>query len=152
MAVLLSVVAAEAQALTKGRVPLADPFILLDNGTYYAYGTRSKNGIVYYTSNDLKIWRYGGLALHKKNSYGEKWFWAPEVYLVDGVYYMYYTADERTCVATSSSPVGPFVQRESLETPSERANQKGVFDSLLFPLRSERFPKNTVPLRFCAFL
>ena len=112
VAVLLSVVAVEAQTSPKGRVPLADPFILLDNGTYYAYGTRSKNGIVYYTSNDLKTWRYGGLALNKKDSYGEKWFWAPEVYLVDGIYYMYYTAEERTCVATSSSPIGPFVQRE----------------------------------------
>lgn len=94
------------------RVPLADPFILLDNGTYYAYGTRNRNGIEYYTSDDLKQWRRGGLALHKKNSYGEKWFWAPEVHLVNGIYYMFYTAEERTCVATSTSPRGPFVQKE----------------------------------------
>lgn len=109
---MLSVTVAEAQTPPKGRVPLADPFILLDNGTYYAYGTRSRNGIIYYTSNDLKSWRYGGLALHKKNSYGEKWFWAPEVHLVNGTYYMFYTAEERCCVATSKSPIGPFVQRE----------------------------------------
>lgn len=112
MVVLLSVVATEAQTSPKGRVPLADPFILLDNGTYYAYGTRSKNGIIYYTSNDLKTWRYGGLALNKKDSYGEKWFWAPEVHLVNDTYYMFYTAEERTCVATSTSPIGPFVQSE----------------------------------------
>ena len=111
--VLLSAVRAEAQnGQADKRVPLADPFILLDNGTYYAYGTRSRNGIIYYTSNDLKTWRYGGLALHKKNSYGEKWFWAPEVHLVNGTYYMFYTAEERCCVATSKSPRGPFVQRE----------------------------------------
>jgi len=93
------------------RVPLADPFILLDGDTYYAYGTRSRNGIVVYTSKNLKEWRHSGLALHKKDSYGERWFWAPEVYRINGKYYMYYTADKHICVATSSSPLGPFVQQ-----------------------------------------
>ena len=96
------------------RVRLADPFILLDNGTYYAYGTHNRNGIEYYTSDDLKQWRRGGVALHKNDSYGEKWFWAPEVHLVNGVYYMFYTAEERCCVATSTSPRGPFVQAERM--------------------------------------
>ena len=110
---LFSVVSTTAQS-TQGdkRVQLADPFILLDNGTYYAYGTHNRNGIGYYTSTDLKNWSYGGVALHKNDSYGERWFWAPEVHLVDGVYYMFYTAEERTCVATSDSPTGPFVQRD----------------------------------------
>lgn len=99
-------------AQSNARIKLADPFILLDNGTYYAYGTHNRNGIEYYTSNDLKQWKYGGLALHKNDSYGEKWFWAPEVHLVNGIYYMFYTAEERCCVATSTSPRGPFVQEE----------------------------------------
>ena len=112
-AALFAVARAEAQSTQSDkRVRLADPFILLDNGTYYAYGTHNRNGIGYYTSTDLKSWRYEGVALHKNDSYGEKWFWAPEVHLVDGVYYMFYTAEERTCVATSTSPRGPFVQRE----------------------------------------
>ena len=34
-------------------VPLADPFILLHNGVYYAYGTHSDQGIEVYTSDDL---------------------------------------------------------------------------------------------------
>ena len=111
--VLFSVVRAEAQNSQEDRrIQLADPFILLDNGTYYAYGTHGRNGIGYYTSADLQNWRYEGIALHKDDSYGERWFWAPEVHLVDGVYYMFYTAEERTCVATSDSPKGPFVQRE----------------------------------------
>ena len=115
VAALFSATGAEAQnAHADKRIRLADPFILLDNGTYYAYGTRNPHGIEFYTSNDLKNWYYGGLALHKRDSYGKKWFWAPEVHLVNGVYYMFYTAEERTCVATSSSPIGPFVQREKL--------------------------------------
>ena len=110
---MFSMAGVEAQNTQEDkRVRLADPFILLDNGTYYAYGTHNRNGIGYYTSSDLKNWHYGGLALHKRDSYGKKWFWAPEVHLVNGVYYMFYTAEERTCVATSDSPTGPFVQRD----------------------------------------
>ena len=92
---LFSVARAEAQNSQEDRrIPLADPFILLDNGTYYAYGTHNRNGIEYYTSTNLKEWRYGGLALHKRDSYGEKWFWAPEVYHINCTYYMYYSADK----------------------------------------------------------
>ena len=56
--------------------------------------------------------RQGSLALDKRDSYGNKWFWAPEVYLIDGTYYMYYSAEEHICVATSESPLGPFRQKE----------------------------------------
>jgi beta-xylosidase len=50
------------------------------------------------------------VALHKDDSWGEKWFWAPEVYAVNGKFYMYYSADEHICVATADSPLGPFTQ------------------------------------------
>ena len=95
IALLMSQSAKAERVAPEERLPLADPFILLDNGTYYAYGTHNRNGIEYYTSNDLRHWQYGGLALHKRDSYGEKWFWAPEVYIIDGKYYMYYTADSQ---------------------------------------------------------
>ena len=95
------------------RVPLGDPFILLHKGTYYAYGTHAGDGIEVYTSINLKEWTLAPkLALHKDNSYGDRWFWAPEVYCVKGRFYMYYSADEHICVATSDSPLGPFVQEE----------------------------------------
>lgn len=110
------------------RVPLADPFIMLHGDTYYAYGTRSRNGIVVYTSNDLKEWRKAGLALHKRDSYGEKWFWAPEVYHIDGKFYMYYTAEQRICVATADSPTGPFKQVK--QEPMHPG--KHVIDNTLF--------------------
>ena len=54
-----------------GKVPLADPFIMLYEGTYYAYGTHSEDGIEVYISDDLKTWRYQGLALNRKDSYGD---------------------------------------------------------------------------------
>ena len=37
-------------------VPLADPFILCENGVYYAYGTCSADGIAVLVSDDLKHW------------------------------------------------------------------------------------------------
>src|SRR5690554_4469868 len=95
-------------------VDLADPFIMLHGDLYYAYGTNSPDGIEVYTSDDLKEWKKEqNLALHKDNSYGDRWFWAPEVYNVNNKFYMYYSADEHMCVATSDSPLGPFVQDDN---------------------------------------
>lgn len=95
---------------TETPVPLGDPFILLHDGVYYAYGTHSNKGIEFYTSDDLLTWKYGGLALNKEDSWVDRWFWAPEIYFVNGKFYMYYSADEHICVAVADSPTGPFVQ------------------------------------------
>jgi GH43 family beta-xylosidase len=93
------------------KLTLADPFILYYDNKYYAYGTSDANGIVVYTSDDLHYWtKQSNLALHKNNSYADRWFWAPEVYYLNGRFYMYYSADEHICMATSDSPLGPFVQ------------------------------------------
>ena len=96
-------------------VPLGDPFILLHEETYYAYGTNADDGIQVYTSADLEEWELAeGLALQSKDSWGDRWFWAPEVYYIaeKNTFFMYYSADEHICVATSDSPLGPFVQEE----------------------------------------
>lgn len=116
---LVSSSAAMGAVLPEQRVKLADPFILLHEGTYYAYGTHNPHGIEFYTSTDLKKWHYGGIALHKRDSYGKKWFWAPEVYYLNGRFYMYYTAEQRICVATSDSPAGPFKQSEKCPMTDE---------------------------------
>jgi GH43 family beta-xylosidase len=93
------------------KLPLADPFILYHDQLYYAYGTSDANGIVVYTSPDLRYWtKAPALALHKNDSYADRWFWAPEVYHLNGQFYMYYSADEHICVATANSPLGPFKQ------------------------------------------
>lgn len=92
-------------------VPLGDPFILLHNGTYYAYGTNAEDGIEVYTSDDLNKWKKENrLALHKNDTWANRWFWAPEVYYVNGKFYMYFSADEHIAVAVSDSPLGPFKQ------------------------------------------
>ncbi len=84
------------------RIPLADPFILLYDDVYYAYGTGSADGIAVMTSKDLTSWKkMPKLALHKNDSYGEKWFWAPEVYHVNGRLYVL-TAEEHILFAVST--------------------------------------------------
>lgn len=99
----------------KSPVALADPFIMLYDNLYYAYGTGAADGIEVYTSTDLKTWKKESkLALHKNDSWGNRWFWAPEVYYIKekNKFFMYYSVDEHISVATSDSPFGPFVQQE----------------------------------------
>ena len=115
----------------KSQVPLADPYILLDNGTYYAYGTNDANGIRCYTSDDLRLWKYEGLALNKANTTETQWFWAPEVYHVNGKYIMYYSANEHLFAATATSPKGPFVQVGSYQMESLIGDEKCI-DSHVF--------------------
>ncbi len=108
----LSAGAPDREPVERKGVEFADPFIMLDGDTYYAYGTMGNRGIEVYTSTDLKDWKHAGLALDRKDSYADRWFWAPEIYKVGDRYLMYYTADEHICVAEAKSPLGPFVQQE----------------------------------------
>lgn len=109
--IVLSIVAVMCRAQAQAAiVPLADPYILVGDSLYYAYGTHAADGIEYWTSTDLLHWRYGGLALEKSNTTESRWFWAPEVYKIDGRYVMYYSADEHLFAAVADSPTGPFKQ------------------------------------------
>ena len=115
----------------KSQVPLADPYILLDGGTYYAYGTHDASGIRCYSSNDLRIWKDEGQALNKDNTTETQWFWAPEVYHIKGKYIMYYSANEHLFAATANSPKGPFVQVGSYQMESLIGDEKCI-DSHVF--------------------
>lgn len=106
---------------------MADPFIYVEGDTFYGYGTTSKDGIEVYVSSDLRNWKNQGLALDKKDSYADSRFWAPEVYHVNGKYYMFYSADEHICVAKSDSPMGPFVQNEKKPIMEEKGIDTSLF-------------------------
>lgn len=116
----------------KSQVPLADPYILLEGDTYYAYGTNDANGIRCYTSTDLKYWKYRGLALNKVNTTETQWFWAPEVYHVGDKYIMYYSANEHLYAATAKSPLGPFRQVGSYQMEGLLGNEKCIDSSVFF--------------------
>lgn len=99
-----------------GLIPdIADPDVLKVGKTYYAYGTGG-DGIRVYESRDLVHWSgpagaTDGDALSPKDSWGTRWFWAPEVIAIPGGYRMHYTVEQRLAIAESRSPLGPFRQR-----------------------------------------
>ncbi len=112
-------------------VPLGDPFIMLHKGKYYAYGTNAADGIQVYTSKDLMEWSLEPhLALKSADSWGGKWFWAPEVYYIKEKkkFFMYYSANEHICVASADSPLGPFIQEKKAPMlPNEKAIDNSLF-------------------------
>lgn len=120
----------EQKKILSHSIVLADPFVLLHDGVYYAYGTSSDEGLEAYYSDNLKEWkRHPQLILDKKDSYGNKWFWAPEVYYNprNKKFYLYYSAEEHICAATSDSPLGPFVQEEKRPMFEEKAIDSSLF-------------------------
>ena len=129
----LMLVSTEAAFAVGGnsRVPFADPYILVDNGKYYAYGTYSDDGIQCFVSDNLRTWTDAGLALNKAQTTESRWFWAPEVYKMDSLYYMYYSANEHLFVATSTSPTGPFKQKGGYMMQGVLGDEKCI-DSSVF--------------------
>lgn len=88
----------------------ADPYVLFHDGVYYMYITNgySWNGFEVYTSENLVDWEYGGVVAKKGDIIGGSNFWAAEVYYYNNQFYMFYSADEKSAVAVSDSPFGPF--------------------------------------------
>jgi Beta-xylosidase len=115
----------------ESQVFFGDPFIMLYEDTYYAYGTAEEDGIAVLVSQDLLTWESvegNRLALSKQDSWGDRWFWAPEVYPANGKFYMYYTASEHICVAVADSPLGPFKQAEKKPMiPGEKCIDNSLF-------------------------
>jgi beta-xylosidase len=117
-------------AKANATILLADPTIFLYEGTYYLYGTsgdseqHKEKGFLVYTSGDLKSWEgpsgvNDGLALKKGDAFGDKGFWAPQVFEYNNRFYMAYTANEHIAIAVGDSPLGPFTNpsREALNAP-----------------------------------
>ncbi|MEX0720371.1 MAG: glycoside hydrolase family 43 protein [Balneolaceae bacterium] len=108
---------------------LGDPSVLLAGNTYYMYGTGvdSDTGIEVYTSQDLEKWTgpsgpEKGFALYEEDVFGDHFFWAPEVYQVEGKYHMFYSVQEHMAIATSENPDGPFTQ----DNPGYLADFKAI--------------------------
>ena len=100
-------------------VPLPDPFVYVEDDTYYIVGTndRNVNTVDCYVTKDFSTYthyrdiydpsKYGGW----ENNSAE--IFAPEIYCFDGVYYMYYSANDkqgvrRCSVVVADNPLGPF--------------------------------------------
>jgi beta-xylosidase len=103
-------------------VKVGDPYVLFTGGSYYLYGTGSRNGFPAYKSTDLVNWQPLGqvYTADSVNSWGEGAFWAPEVYKVKDKFYMFFSAQWRNNptnelenfkigVAVADKPEGPFI-------------------------------------------
>lgn len=124
--------------------PIADPYILQHEATYYLYGTSpSATEIETARSTDLVTWEplTSALAALPGWSFGNAW--APEVVQVGDTWLMYYTAgtqgirnpndDATQCltVAVGTSPEGPFVD-DSDEPFLCQAKLGGSIDATYF--------------------
>ena len=99
---------------------IRDPFILPDGGRYYLYGSRGGEtwgrctGLDVYVSDDLENWSEPTECFTPPTGFwSEKNFWAPEVHLYRGRYYMFasFISDTRnrgTQILAADSPMGPF--------------------------------------------
>ncbi|PJB65608.1 MAG: glycosidase [Anaerolineae bacterium CG_4_9_14_3_um_filter_57_17] len=96
---------------------IGDPFVLrAPDGTYYCYATSAPDGFKAWTSSDLVHWAdIGYVYKRREDSWGESDFWAPEVMMYGGKYFMHYSArwgknqSLRIGVAVADLPTGPFV-------------------------------------------
>ncbi len=106
-------------------VTFGDPFILsASDGKYYMYGTGGvEKGFGAYSSDNLVDWHFEGQVYsgNQPGSWTVKNYWAPEVYEIDGRYYMFFSADWkenptnelenfRIGVAVADQPTGPFTE------------------------------------------
>jgi xylan 1,4-beta-xylosidase len=128
----------QAQTVEPKPILLADPTVFYHEGVYYLYGTgsNSNTGFEVYTSNDLIKWegpkgKNEGMALKKGDAYGDKGFWAPQVFHYNNRFYMAYTANENIAIAESESPLGPFVQQKiaKLDASVKQIDPYVFFDS-----------------------
>ncbi len=112
-------------------INIRDPFVLVEDGTYYMYGTRAADfgvgtgGFDVYTSSDLATWS-DPVPCFDSARYGMNRGvnWAPEVHVYRGGYYMFATFTREdglhaTYVLRGDSPLGPFAPHGERElTPA----------------------------------
>lgn len=106
--------------MKRTEINIRDPFVLVEGGRYYLYGTRGEtcwgpaDGFDVYTGTDLENWDGPVTCFQNDGSFwADRNYWAPEVYLWQGKYYMFAsfkseTVHRGTAVLTAESPMGPF--------------------------------------------
>ena len=103
------------------QINIRDPYILLANGTYYMYGTRSEStwgngdGFDCYISEDLTEWEGPKEIFHRPEGFfANREYWAPECICRNGWYYLIATLGgdsipyKGVYALRSANPDGPF--------------------------------------------
>ena len=113
-------------------INIRDPYMLLHEGTYYLYGTRSATcwgpaeGFDGYRSEDLKEWD-GPYEIFRRPEgfWADRCFWAPECVYADGMFYFVTTFGSETQkkgiqILRSADPLGPFeLWSDGVVTPKD---------------------------------
>ena len=113
-------------------IHIRDPYILVEGGKYYLYGSRGPEtwgkctGLDVYVSDDLENWSEPVEAFTPPAGFwADRNFWAPEVHAYRGAYYMFVSFKSDTCcrgtqILKAESPMGPFVlHSDGPVTPKE---------------------------------
>lgn len=118
-------------------INIRDPFILVDDGKYYMYGTAGwgmKGCFPVYESLDLEDWDGPFIAFKPtENFWADRDFWAPEVHKYKGAYYMFASFKSEgnmrgTQILKSESPKGPFLPiSANPQTPRDWMCLDGTF-------------------------
>jgi len=99
---------------------MGDPFAVRYDGAYYLTGTTDAGrGFRLWSSPDLVHWKPLGFAYTRgEGSWGERSFWAPELFRYRDRYYLVYSANRkdadagkagfRICLAAAEKPAGPY--------------------------------------------
>ncbi len=125
--------------LKTDEINIRDPFIMVYEGKYYLYGTRSKtcwekaDGFDCYISTDLNEWEGPIEVFHKPDDFfATEKYWAPECYFYHGAFYLFCTfasEQEKSCMylLKSEKPEGPFAVYSEQVTPKGWACIDGTF-------------------------
>ena len=121
-------------------INIRDPFVLLNEDTYYLYGTRGSTcwgeatGFDVYTSADLENWEGPTPCFENDGTFwADRNYWAPEVHPWQGAFYMFASfksaARRRgTAILRAETPKGPFVPwSDGPVTPSDWECLDGTF-------------------------
>ena len=104
-----------------GDIQMRDPFVYVENGTYYLYGSTDTDiwrgsgcGFTAYKGRDLENWEKIGNVFDKPETFwGTDNFWAPEMHAYKGKYYLFASfkapgKPRGTAILKADSPEGPF--------------------------------------------
>ena len=130
-------------------VPLPDPHVYYENGKYYITGTTDRNEgatvDVYVTENFVDYSHH--LSVYDPSDFNgwentNPGIYAPEIYLFNGVYYMYYSAYDqggtrRSSVVKANNPLGPYEPIQvgtidGLKNPIFNYDYESTLDATIF--------------------
>lgn len=119
-------------------INIRDPYVLVHEGKYYLYGTRSEtcwgdmDGFDCYVSSDLENWEGPIEIFHRPEGFfATQYFWAPECYFYHGSFYFVTTLGgpdfkKGIYVLKANRPEGPYTLYSQRLTPEDWVSIDGT--------------------------